>query len=602
MGSAAGVPAPVVVRRKSRERLAWASFAVAFLAAALLAAGYLRRAPRAERGIRAALPFPERLVLGEMALSPDGSRLAFTAGNVGMSPSLWLRELDSAAAHPVAGADNAFFPFWSPDSRSIGFFADGKLKRVDAAGGAILTVCDAERGLGGSWNREGTILFAPAATSAIYRVAAAGGKPVAITKLDPARHETAHRYPRFLPDGRHFFYVAVNLGGAADDPANAIRVGSSDGGGDKVIVKAASNASYASGYLLYAREGTLLAQRFDPAKLEVVGDPVPAVPKVALSNWHSFWNYSASENGRLVTAPVFAPPSRLVWLDRNGHEAGSVGEPAAFGSIRLSPDGRKIAVDVYDASREANDIWIYDSTAGSGAKFVFGHAHEVTPVWSPDASRIVFASDRKAKSARSDLWMKLVDGGKEEILGESEDAFAPEDWSKDGGFISCSVLPARGRRNYDLWVLDAADRKPVSRFPADSSAVLSSRFSPDGRWIAYSSNESGRSDVYVRPFPSGTGTRQVSTAGGGLPAWRRDGKELFYVSLDNRMMAVPVEAGPNFHAGAPAPLFPIRSSLGGVSYDVSADGQRFIVHVPVSDIATPDLDLFVNWPALLPKN
>jgi Serine/threonine protein kinase len=211
VGSAAGVPAPVIARRKNRERLAWTGFAIAALAAALFAAGYLRRAPRPQRGIRATLPFPEKQFLGELALSPDGNRLAFTAGKVGMEPALWVRDLDGSSAQPVAGAENAYFPFWSPDSRSVGFFAGGKLKRVDASGGAVLTVCDAERGVGGTWNRDGTIVFAPAPTSALYRVAAGGGKPVPVSKLDASRHETAHRYPQFLPDGRHFLYMAGNL-------------------------------------------------------------------------------------------------------------------------------------------------------------------------------------------------------------------------------------------------------------------------------------------------------------------------------------------------------------------------------------------------------
>jgi Tol biopolymer transport system component/predicted Ser/Thr protein kinase len=602
VGSAAGVPAPVIARRKSRERLAWTGFAIAALAAALFAAGYLRRAPRPERGIRATLPFPEKLLLGEIALSPDGNRLAFTAGKVGMEPALWVRDLDGSSAQPVAGAENAYFPFWSPDSRSVGFFAAGKLKRVDASGGAVLTVCDADRGVGGTWNRDGTIVFAPAPTSALYRVAAGGGKPVPVSKLDASRHETAHRYPQFLPDGRHFLYMAGNLGGPPDDPANAIRVGSLDGSGDKILVKTLSNAAYASGYLLYGRDGTLLAQRFDTSKLEVRGEPVPAVPKIGISTWHSHWLFSASENGTLVAAPVFAPPSRLVWLDRSGKETGSIGEPAPFGTLRLSPDGQRIAADVYDPVHDTTDIWIYNAAAGTGAKFVFGQAHETNPVWSPDGSRIVFTSDRKAKSGRGDLWMKPLDGGKEEILGESEDARTPEDWSRDGRFISCNVIPARGKRDYEIWVLDTAEHNRVAPFATDALAVVGSRFSPDGRWIAYASNESGRVDVYVRPFPSGAGTWQVSSAGGGFPVWRRDGKELFFVSLDSKLMAVPVDADSKFHAGAPVVLFPVHNSGGGANYDVSPDGQRFLVNSPASDLASPPLDLFVRWTALLPKN
>ncbi|HEV8118182.1 MAG TPA: protein kinase, partial [Thermoanaerobaculia bacterium] len=243
MGSAAGVPAPVVARRRGRERMAWIGFALAALAAIALAAGYVARAPRPSPGIRATLPFPEKMFLGELALSPDGTRLVFTASKPGGQPTLWVRALQESSAHPLVGAENAFFPFWSPDGRSVGFFADGKLKRMDVSGGAVLTVCDAERGVGGTWNRDGTIVFAPAPTSGLHSVAAGGGKSVAVTKLDAARHESAHRYPRFLPDGRHFLYTAVNLGGGGNDPANAIRVGSLDGKLDKAVVKTLSVAA-----------------------------------------------------------------------------------------------------------------------------------------------------------------------------------------------------------------------------------------------------------------------------------------------------------------------------------------------------------------------
>src|SRR6266496_1045943 len=331
VGSAAGVPAPVIARRKSRERLAWVGFGIAAIAAIAFAAGYVRRAPRPSPGIRATLPFPEKMFLGELALSPDGTRLAFTAVKAGGQPALWIRNLDGSSAQPVAGAENAFFPFWSPDGRFVGFFADRKLKRVDPSGGTVLTICDADRGVGGTWNRDGTIVFAPVPTSFLYRVAASGGKPVPVTKLDASRHETAHRYPRFLPDGRHFLYMAANLAGPPDDAANAIRVGSLDGRVDKELVRTLSNAGYASGHLLYVREGTLLAHRFDLSRLEVEGEPVPAVQKVGLATWQSFSLFSASDNGVLVTSPRFAPSSRLLWLDRSGKEAGSVGESAPFG-------------------------------------------------------------------------------------------------------------------------------------------------------------------------------------------------------------------------------------------------------------------------------
>jgi Tol biopolymer transport system component len=601
-GSLAGVPAPVVARRKNRERLAWAVAAVGILAALAFAAGYVRRAPRPSPGIRATLQFPEKLFLGELAISPDGTRLAFTASKAGGQPDLWTRNLDGSSAQPVVGAENASFPFWSPDGRFIGFFADRKLKRVDSSGGTILTICDADRGVGGTWNRDGTIVFGPVPTSALFRVAASGGQPVPVTKLDASRHETAHRYPQFLPDGRHFLYMAANLAGPPDDPANAIRVGSLDGRLDKVVVKTLSNAGYASGRLLYAREGTLFAHRFDLSRLETQGDPTPAAQKVGQSNWQSFTIFSASDDGVLVTSPTFAPPSRLLWLDRSGKEVGSIGEAAPFGSPRLSPDGRKLAVDVFDPVHDASDIWIYDLASGAGTKFVSGtQAHENNPAWSPDGSRIVFASDRKAKGVRPNLWIKPLEGGKEELFGEAGESRTPEDWSRDGRFVSFTAIPISGRRNFQLWTLDTGAGNRASPFAVEALTQGNSRFSPDGRWVAYNSDESGRSEVYVRPFPSGSGTWQVSTAGGALPNWSRDGKELFFLSLDFKLMAAPISTDPKFHAGAPVPLFAVHPGGGGTVYDVASDGQRFLVNSVTSDVGSPPLDLFIHWTALLEK-
>ncbi len=600
-GSQAGLPAPVVARRKNREKLAWAVAAVAVLAALAFAAGYVRRAPRPLRGIRATLQFPEKMFLGDLAISPDGTRLAFTASKAGGQPDLWIRNLDGSSAQPVVGAENASFPFWSPDGHFIGFFADRKLKRVDSSSGTILTICDADRGVGGTWNRDGTIVFGPVPTSALFRVAASGGQPVPVTKLDASRHETAHRYPQFLPDGGHFLYMAANLAGPPDDPANAIRVGSLDGSLDKMVVRTLSNAAYASGRLLYAREGTLFAHRFDLSRLEIQGDPTPAAQKVGQSNWQSFTLFSASDDGVLVTSPTFAPSSRLLWLDRSGREVGSIGDSAPFGSARLSPDGRKLAVDVFDPVHDASDIWVYDTASGTGTKFVSGtQAHETNPIWSPDGSRIVFASDRKAKGVRFNLWIKPLEGGKEEPFGDAGENRTPEDWSRDGRVVSFQAIPISGRRNFQLWILDTGAGNRASPFAVEALAQGNSRFSPDGRWIAYGSDESGRAEVYVRPFPSGSGTWQVSTSGGAFANWRRDGKELFFLGLDFKLMAVPITADAKFHAGTPVPLFAVHPG-GGTVYDVSSDGQRFLVNSVASDVGSPPLELFIHWTALLEK-
>ncbi|HTD51681.1 MAG TPA: protein kinase [Thermoanaerobaculia bacterium] len=598
MGSQAGVAAPVAARRKNRERLAWAAFGVAALAASIFAAAYLRRAPKPVAPIRASLALPEKMFLGEMALSPDGSRLALTLAKSGGQPALWIRSLDAPAGQPVPDGENAFFPFWSADSRFVAFFTgDGKLKRVDAAGGSLLTICDAERGVGGTWNRDGTIVFAPAPTSVLYRVPAGGGQPVAVTKLDPARHETAHRYPQFLPDGRHFLYMAINLSAPPSDPANGVRVGSLDGREDRMIVPAASNSAFASGHLLYARDATLLARRLDK-HFEAAGEPLPIGQRVGLTTWAGFTSFTVSDSGLLLYAPLFATASQLLWLDRGGRPLGSVGEPAIFLSPRLSPDGRRVVADVFDPARNASEIWLFNADGGGAAKFVFGTGNHSNPVWSADGKRVAFSSDRKAKGVRPDIWIKPVDGGAEQTLLENSNNNIVEDWSRDGRFLSLQVIPAQGKRTNQVWVLEVDGGGKTTAFATGGSSSGNSRFSPDGHWLAYDSDESGRAEVYVQAFPGPGGKWQVSAAGGANPRWRGDGREIFYLSLDNKIMAVPIEQVPTFHAGTPAALFAVHPALGTV-YDVSADGKRFLVNSLPADQGSPPLSLLVHWTGLL---
>jgi len=602
-GSQAGAPAPVVARRRNRERIAWSAFALAAAAAVLLGVGYLRRAPAPRQVFRSSIAPPPNLGFVYSALSPDGSRIVFRGNSPDGKSQLWIQSLTELSARPLAGTEEASFPFWSPDGRSIGFFANKKLKRMESTGGPSLTLCDAD-GAGGSWNRNGVILFA-LPTGPIYRIPAAGGTPEAVTRLDASRHETSHRYPVFLPDGRHFLYWAANLAGAVEDPANAaIRAGSLDSKEDRRILPGYSGVAYASGYLLFAREGNLFAQRFDAGKLGLFGEPQPLAQQLRdLGPFLRMATFSVSDNGVLIYEPP--PPSvrQMTWIDRDGKKTGTLGEPATVSGPRISPDGTKVAASIFDANSRASDIWIFELARGAKTRLTTDPSASTSPVWSPDGSRILFASDRKHQG---DLYVKAATGGaKEEPVYEAEGQKIPHDWSPDGAAIVFDDREAGGERKLSLKMLaTAGGRRPVELLKR-GDALGDSRFSPDGRWLAYMSDESGRMEIYVAAFPGPGGRWQISTEGGMAPRWRRDGKELFYVSSERKMMAVEVKPGPSFEAGHPRTLFetPYRlpGRLGLPGFDVSADGQKFLLVTPAGESAPPPMTLVVNWPAALER-
>jgi eukaryotic-like serine/threonine-protein kinase len=598
--SFSGEAVPVAPIARRRLRYVVASVGVV---AAIATAGYLlRRAskPPAPLPIRTSLLVPENKGVEHVAVSPDGRCLAFTTGD-----SLWVWNLDAEAPQRVTPPGTVDFtghggmPFWSPDGRFVAFFSDGKLKKVDAAGKTIQTICDSESGGGGAWGPDGMIVFAPSSTSALYRVSAAGGQPVALTKLNASRHERSHRNPYFLPDGRHFLYLATDL--TSDDaPPNGIRVASLDGKLDKAVVPTAEGAAYASGHLIYVREDMLVARPFDLERLEAKGEPVPIAREA--------FRFGVSDRVLAVTHLTPKVRSALLWIDRSGKPAGEVGDPALFRSLRLSPDGRKVAVDVVDAVRSARDIWIYDVATGKRTKLVSGSPPKVyspaTPVWSPEGDRIAYMTYRKGRSTA--LLLKPIGGANEEILREDPAETWPDDWSSDGRYLAFGTLPTAGRRNFQLWTLTMDGDRRASAFATDAPIQENSRFSPDARWIAYTSDESGRFEVYVRSFPGPGGKWQVSNAGGSHPQWRRDGRELFYLSTDNRIMAVPVQLDRTaFRAGSPVPLFSVR--LGQVSpedsmYEVSADGQRFLVNSLSGEESPRTLTLISDWRGLVSKD
>jgi serine/threonine protein kinase/Tol biopolymer transport system component len=606
-GSQAGMPARVAAHRKTPVRLLATVATIAVVAALSLAFLYFRETPPEAPILRTTILPPDNTTLdftnglGLPTLSPDGKRIVFGARGADGKTPLCVRPLDALTAQPLAGTEGAAFPFWSPDSRFIAFFADGKLKKIDASGGPALTLADAPVGRGGSWNRDGVIIFAPVNTvGPLLRVSSAGGAS------SPLRAALG-RFPWFLPDGRHFLYQS--------QPGNGtIFVGSLDGGESKMVTEAGSNALNAQGHILFLRNGTLMAQPFDPKRLVNTGEAVPVTEQVqTVLNSGTVGVFSISETGMLVyrTGAAFGG-LLLTWFDRSGTQGATVGEPVDVVAFQFSPDRKSLAAGIQDASHE--NIWTYDVSRGLRTRLTFGQAFDSDPVWSPDGRSIVFRSNRKG---HFDLYRKSANGaGSEELLYADNFEKIPTSWSPDGkfllyltGVVGNSVVRTGG----DLWALPLAPERPgdplkpflISQAPSN---LFDAQFSPDGRWIAYVSNESQRNEVYVTPFPppvSGPGgKRQVSTAGGGLPRWRQDGKELFYTEgLDRRLMAAEIEAkGGTIEVGQVRPLFTATVGTQGTPlYDVSADGQRFLLRIVPEQKSGDPLTLVQNWAAGLKK-
>jgi serine/threonine protein kinase len=603
VGSQAGIPSPIVAKRKSRERLTWILTVCFFLAALGLAftAFHLYEAKPKVLPARAFILPPEGSKLsfsglnaGSLTLSPDGHWVTFAVSDSSGKSALWLRALDSLEARLVPGTEGATFPFWSPDSRFIGFFESGKMKKTDISGGPALTICDAQDGRGGTWNQDGVILFSPTSRDPIDRVSATGGTPVPITKINEANQETSHRYPFFLSDGKHFLYFAASAMGP-EGPANAIYVASLDGKENKLLVKAGSNAIYADGLLLFMREKVLMGQHFDPGHLAMKGDPFPIAEQIKFVGLYWRGTFSASNQGFLVYVKETGnDPTQLTWLDRQGKKIESVGEHASYRDVSLSPDGKKAVVSIADSDLGSGDLWLYDLSKNVRTRFTFNPANDFSPVWTPDGRQIVFATD---KNGNDDIYQKLSNGsGQEEPLVQTKANESPDDWSADGRFLCYNYYDPKGKTKTDIWILPFfGDRKPFA-FLQTEFGEYGGVFSPDGRWLAYVSYESGKPEVYVSPFPGGVGKWQVSKGGGLEAYWRNDGKEIIYVSSDNKIMSVQVKTEPNFESRTPVSLFDGNLAA---AIDISADGQRFMVTMREKPVAD-QLILVTNWTASLP--
>jgi serine/threonine protein kinase len=567
-----------------RTRLAWTVTSI--LAALLLVATaavmteYVRASPPVPSAYRSTLLEPPGVALIPpggvdrlLALSPDGRRLAFSGVGQDGRRLLWVRSLDGQMAQPLAGTENAQSPFWSPDSNWIGFFAEGQLKKVEAAGGPILVLCRyTGNGGGATWNGEDVIVFSDAVS--LYRVSAAGGMATLVMTPDTQAGATNYQWPFFLPDGRHFIYRGAGAQTylASLESANGTLLGGGFG-----------NAQYAQGHLIWSIDGTLMTQPLDVAGLRLTGEPRPISEQVRTA-------FSVSQTGVLVYQSAESARSQLVWFDRSGKQLAVLGDHAEYGDVELSPDGAQAAVSVR-SGQGTRDIWTVDIARGVRAKFTFDAGNEVGPVWSPDGRTIVFDSIR---------------GGLRNIYQRAHD-ISTETWLVGGNALSWSP---DGRHllyqnQFRLFALPfVGEREPFQVLGTVSTANLRARFSPDGRWVSYTSTESGRMEVYVIPFLRPGPKTLVSAAGGTWSRWRRDGKELYYQDLNGTLVAAEVALQEStFRIGTVRPLFRTGTSATpdyfGYGYDVTSDGRRFLVNVFSDDPAATPLTLVVNWPTLL---
>ena len=539
--------------------------------------------------------------VGAPAISPDGLRLAYVAIGQDGKSALWMRTLATGSAQALPGTDGAAHPFWSPDSRQVGFFASGKLKRIDAAGGPAQAICDASQGRGGAWGADGTILFTPGTASALLRVPVTGGTPGAETVLDSTRNETSHRYAEFLPDGKHYLYlVEATAETPGTDQGFALFAGAVGSKQKKLVVATKGQGRYSSatGHLLFLRGGTVVAQKFDPRALTLAGEAVPVAENVRRSVRFEA-SFSLSRTGLLVfQAGSGTEPAQLALLDRSGREVGLVGKTVAdFQSPRFSHDGTRVSVMINDPSTQKSDVWVIDVARGTSTRLTFDPESDYAPVWSPDDRMVYFAGNR---SGRGDVFAKSSSGtGTDAPVYASPNTDILFKVSPDGA--SAWMIANRPKQSWDILRLDLQSGK-ASDFVATPFVEWGPAPSPDGRWLAYASVESGRPEVYVQSLLDDGGKWQVSIEGGGYPAWTRGGREIIYQGIDRKLVAVDIRLEPTFQAGTPKVLFDprIRASS-AMEWDVTADGERFVVNRAIEVPGVEPITLIQNWPATLKK-
>jgi serine/threonine protein kinase len=587
-------------RSTTGSKVSWLIAAVATLIAVGIAAAYLLQAPKPASLVQSSiLPPPGTSFVtmlpssGPPVLSPDGTRLAFTARDAKGKVLLYVRSLTASTPQPLEGTDDATYPFWSADGRELGFFAAGRLRKIDAGGGPAQDIADVGNARGGAWNQNGTILFTPGTTQPIMQVSA-GGAAEPVSKLDSERNENSHRWPSFLPDGRHFLYWARSSKGPHED---LIYIGELGSAKAKVLMHSDSMAVYASGYLLFLRDQALMAQPFNLKRLELSGDPVLVAQQVGFNGATAHPLFTVSQTGILVyQSGNMQSGWNLLWLGRDGKPVSSFPQSDRYLAPTLSPDGKRMAVGIFTGSQGIGDLWIFDLARGTGTRVTFGPANNGTPVWSPDGKTIYYASSNKGIPHIS---AKAADGsGSERVILETPGIVElPLSISSDGRYVAYWRKDLAKDVGSHIWALPLfGDGKP---FPIiqDTWSEKEAQISPDGKWMAYVSNDSGRNQVYITPFPGGGAKWQVSKDGGSSPKWRGDGKELFYLDNSDSIIAVDLTVSGNaIDLGVPRVLFQavgIQRDYG--PYDVTADGKKFLINSGNIAQGGEPLTLVQNW-------
>ncbi len=597
-GGEAAEPETRIEVRQGRFLRIWQLLAAALLLLALGLGWMAMGRESAPREVfRAFIPAPEETVFaldasspGTVAVSPDGNQMAFSAIDDVGDTLLWIRRMGDLTARPIPGTDGAAYPFWSPDSRHVAFFSgDGKLRKIDTAGGPPVTLCPAENGKGGWWGEDGQVLFTPAHNTPIFVVSSAGGEPRQVTEIPDG--VVGHRFPVWLPNG-NFLFLSRSTSG---DEGDRIMVSSIDETGPgREVLAASSNVAVASGYILFVREGTLMAQPFDEDSVTLSGEAIPVAEDVLYLTGARRGVFSVSKTGLLsYQTGAVARESDLVWVDREGRELGQLGGGVLHREVRLSPDGRFAAVEILDDTSGASDIWIYDVNRGLKTRFTFDPGMDWFPSWSPDGKRLAFSTERNGSY---DIWINDVGGStsEEALLEHPDDGMGPESWSPDGQWLV--FLRVVGGSNQDIWAMPVDGGEPVP-LVATSFREVNPSVSPDGRWLAFMSDESGQFEVYVTTFPEPGRRWQVSSAGGSTPRWRGDGRELFFRTGDGMLWAAAVDGtSDTLTVGTVEELFSwVRPPGIRPPYDVSSDGQRFLINRAVNENQAEPLAVVLNW-------